>query len=80
MKKFKEKKVIMSKEEISRTVKRLAHEIVEKNFGVKNLATNSCEPKPRKPIITLANRRWKKPFSLIFAKIFKIGFNLTSEE
>jgi len=26
------------KEEISLTVKRLAHEIVEKNFGVKNLA------------------------------------------
>jgi pyrimidine operon attenuation protein/uracil phosphoribosyltransferase len=35
---YKEKKVIMSKEEISLTVKRLAHEIVEKNFGVKNLA------------------------------------------
>ena len=38
MKKFKEKKIIMSKEEISATVKRLAHEIVEKNSGVKNLA------------------------------------------
>ena len=38
MKKYKEKKVIMSAEEIARTIKRLAHEIVEKNFGVKNLA------------------------------------------
>ena len=38
MSKFKEKKIIMSKEEITRTVKRLAHEIVEKNFGVKGLA------------------------------------------
>ena len=38
MKKYKEKKVIMSGEEITRTIKRLAHEIVEKNFGVKNLA------------------------------------------
>ena len=38
MGKYREKKVIMSKEEISRTVKRLAHEIVEKNFGVKDLA------------------------------------------
>ncbi|HBU70120.1 MAG TPA: bifunctional pyr operon transcriptional regulator/uracil phosphoribosyltransferase PyrR [Elusimicrobia bacterium] len=32
-----EKKVIMNKVEISRTIKRLAHEIVEKNFGVKDL-------------------------------------------
>jgi pyrimidine operon attenuation protein/uracil phosphoribosyltransferase len=38
LKKYKEKKVIMSKEEIARTVKRLAHEIVEKNFGVKDIA------------------------------------------
>ncbi|MHB9156259.1 MAG: bifunctional pyr operon transcriptional regulator/uracil phosphoribosyltransferase PyrR [Endomicrobiales bacterium] len=38
MKKYRVKKTIMSKEEISRTVKRLAHEIVEKNFGVKDLA------------------------------------------
>lgn len=38
MVKFVEKKTIMSKEEISRTVKRLAHEIVEKNFGVADLA------------------------------------------
>lgn len=29
--------MIMSREEISRTIKRLAHEIVEKNFGVKDL-------------------------------------------
>ncbi|MGA2090945.1 MAG: bifunctional pyr operon transcriptional regulator/uracil phosphoribosyltransferase PyrR [Endomicrobiales bacterium] len=34
---YNEKKVIMNKEEISRTVKRLAMEIVEKNFGVKDL-------------------------------------------
>lgn len=38
MEKYREKKMIMNKEEISRTVKRLAHEIVEKNFGVKDLA------------------------------------------
>jgi pyrimidine operon attenuation protein/uracil phosphoribosyltransferase len=38
MPKYREKKIIMSAEEISRTVKRLAHEIVEKNFGVKDLA------------------------------------------
>jgi pyrimidine operon attenuation protein/uracil phosphoribosyltransferase len=38
MTKYREKKTIMNKEEISRTVKRLAHEIVEKNFGVKDLA------------------------------------------
>jgi pyrimidine operon attenuation protein / uracil phosphoribosyltransferase len=37
MAQYNEKKVIMNKEEISRTVKRLAHEIVEKNFGVKDL-------------------------------------------
>ena len=36
--KYREKKTIMNKEEISRTVKRLAHEIVEKNFGVRDLA------------------------------------------
>lgn len=35
---YREKKVIMNKEEMSRTIKRLAHEIVEKNFGTKNLA------------------------------------------
>jgi pyrimidine operon attenuation protein/uracil phosphoribosyltransferase len=34
---YSEKKVIMNKEEISRTVKRLAVEIVEKNFGVKDI-------------------------------------------
>jgi pyrimidine operon attenuation protein/uracil phosphoribosyltransferase len=34
---YTEKKVIMNKEEIGRTVKRLAVEIVEKNFGVKDL-------------------------------------------
>lgn len=33
-----EKKTILSKEELGRTVKRLALEIVEKNFGVKDLA------------------------------------------
>jgi pyrimidine operon attenuation protein/uracil phosphoribosyltransferase len=33
-----EKKTIMSQTEISRTIKRLALEIVEKNFGVKDLA------------------------------------------
>jgi pyrimidine operon attenuation protein/uracil phosphoribosyltransferase len=38
MLKTSEKKIIMNREEISRTIKRLAHEIVEKNFGVKNLA------------------------------------------
>lgn len=35
---YKEKKEILNKIEINRTIKRLAHEIVEKNFGVKNLA------------------------------------------
>jgi pyrimidine operon attenuation protein/uracil phosphoribosyltransferase len=38
METYREKKIIMSREEISRTVKRLAHEIVEKNFGAKDLA------------------------------------------
>jgi len=37
MQAWRDKKVIMSKVEIGRTVKRLAHEIVEKNFGVKDL-------------------------------------------
>ncbi len=35
---FVEKKMIMSREEISRTIRRLAHEIVEKNFGVRDMA------------------------------------------
>ena len=34
---YTEKKVLMNKEEISRTVKRLAIEIVEKNFGVADM-------------------------------------------
>lgn len=38
MKKYRDKKVIMTREEMSRTIKRLAHEIVERNFGVKDLA------------------------------------------
>ena len=38
MQKYKEKKLILNKAEIARTIKRLAHEIVEKNFGVKDLA------------------------------------------
>lgn len=33
-----EKKIIMNKVEIGRTIKRLAHEIVEKNFGAENMA------------------------------------------
>ena len=37
MEKCTEKKTIMNKIEIGRTIKRLAHEIVEKNFGVKDL-------------------------------------------
>lgn len=34
---YQEKKIILSKEELGRTIKRLAHEIVEENFGVKDL-------------------------------------------
>jgi len=38
MKEYKEKKTLLSKEEVGRTIKRLAMEIVEKNFGIKDLA------------------------------------------
>jgi len=35
---YKEKKIVLSKEEVGRTIKRLAMEIVEKNFGIRDLA------------------------------------------
>lgn len=37
MKTYREKKIIINEEEISLTIKRLAHEIIEKNFGVNGL-------------------------------------------
>ncbi|MDA7857920.1 bifunctional pyr operon transcriptional regulator/uracil phosphoribosyltransferase PyrR [bacterium] len=34
---YRKKKTILTAEEVSRTIKRMAHEIVEKNYGVKDL-------------------------------------------
>ena len=34
---FKVKKTVMNKQEVSRTIKRMAYEIVEKSFGIKDL-------------------------------------------
>lgn len=47
-----QKKVIMSKKEMERTLKRLAHEIVEKSYGIKNLVLVGIQTRG----VYLANR------------------------
>ncbi len=49
---FQEKKVIMNEDEIDRTIRRMAHEIVEKNYGIRDLVIIGIQKRG----VHLANR------------------------